>query len=95
MPGKDAEWSLYMVRCRDGKLYTGIAIDIERRIAEHRAGKGAKYLRGRTPLKLVFKKRIGSRSLALKVEQAIKKLPKCRKEKLIEAGMDICRWIEQ
>jgi len=95
MPGKDAEWSLYMVRCRDGKLYTGIAIDIERRIAEHRAGKGAKYLRGRAPLKLVFKKRIGSRSLALKVEQAIKKLPKCRKEKLIEAGMDICRWIEQ
>lgn len=92
---KDAEWSLYMVRCRDGKLYTGIAIDIERRIAEHRAGKGAKYLRGRAPLKLVFKKRIGSRSLALKVEQAIKKLPKCRKEKLIEAGMDICRWIEQ
>jgi putative endonuclease len=95
MPEKDAEWSLYMVRCRDGKLYTGIAIDIERRIAEHRAGKGAKYLRGRAPLKLVFKKRIGSRSLALKVEQAIKKLPKCRKEKLIEAGMDICRWIEQ
>jgi putative endonuclease len=95
MPGKDAEWSLYMVRCRDGKLYTGIAIDIERRIAEHRAGKGAKYLRGRTPLKLVFKKRIGSRSLALKVEQAVKKLPKCRKERLIEAGMDICRWIEQ
>jgi putative endonuclease len=95
MPGKDAEWSLYMVRCRDGKLYTGIAIDIERRIAEHRAGKGAKYLRGRTPLKLVFKKRIGSRSLALKVEQAVKKLPKCRKERLIEAGMDICRWLEQ
>jgi len=95
MPEKDAEWSLYMVRCRDGKLYTGIAIDIERRIAEHRAGKGAKYLRGRAPLKLVFKKRIGSRSLALKVEQAVKKLPKCRKERLIEAGMDICRWIEQ
>jgi putative endonuclease len=76
-------------------LYTGTAIDIERRIAEHRAGRGAKYLRGKAPLKLVFQKRIGSRSLALKVEQAIKKLPKCRKEKLIEAGMDICRWIEQ
>jgi putative endonuclease len=95
MPEKDAEWSLYMVRCRDGKLYTGIATDIERRIAEHRAGKGAKYLRGRAPLKLVFKKRIGSRSLALKVEQTIKKLPKCRKEKIIEAGMDLSRWLGQ
>lgn len=95
MPEKDAEWSLYMVRCRDGKLYTGIAIDIKRRVAEHRAGKGAKYLRGRAPLKLVFKKRIGSRSLALKVEQAIKKLPKFRKEKIIEAGMDLSRWLRQ
>ncbi|MCU0592065.1 MAG: GIY-YIG nuclease family protein [Desulfobacterales bacterium] len=95
MPEKDAEWYLYMVRCRDGKLYTGIATDIERRIAEHQTGKGAKYLRGRTPLKLVFKKKIGSRSLALKVEQAIKKLPKCRKEKIIEAGMDLSRWLGQ
>jgi putative endonuclease len=95
MPEKDAEWYLYMVRCRDGKLYTGIATDIERRIAEHQAGKGAKYLRGRTPLKLVFKKKIGSRSLALKVEQAIKKLPKCRMEKIIEAGMDLSRWLGQ
>jgi putative endonuclease len=89
MPGKNAEWSVYMVRCRDGKLYTGIATDIERRIAEHQAGKGAKYLRGRAPLMLVFKKKIGSRSLALKVEQAIKKLPKCRKETIVAAGMDL------
>ncbi len=95
MPGQDAEWSLYMVRCRDGKLYTGIATDIERRIAEHRAGKGARYLRGRAPLKLVFKKRIGSRSLALRVEQAVKKLPKSRKEKIIDAGMDLSRWFRK
>jgi putative endonuclease len=91
MPEKEPEWYLYMVRCRDGKLYTGIATDIERRIAEHRAGKGAKYLRGRAPLKLVFRSRIGSRSLALKVEQAIKKLPKSRKETIIESGMDLSR----
>jgi putative endonuclease len=91
MPEKAPEWYLYMVRCRDGKLYTGIATDIERRIAEHRAGKGAKYLRGRAPLKLVFRSRIGSRSLALKVEQAIKKLPKSRKETIIESGMDLSR----
>ena len=95
MPKKDAEWFIYMVRCRDGKLYTGTAIDIERRIAEHQAGRGAKYLRGKAPLKLVFQKRIGSRSIALKIEQAIKKLPKCRKEKIIEAGMDLTRWLRQ
>lgn len=91
MPRKEAEWYLYMVRCRDGKLYTGIATDIERRIAEHQAGKGAKYLRGRAPLKLVFRKKIGPRSLALKVEQAIKKLPKCRKETIVAAGMVLNR----
>jgi putative endonuclease len=95
MPKKKFEWYLYMVRCRDGNLYTGIATDIERRVAEHQAGKGAKYLRGRAPLKLVFKKRIGSRSLALKVEQAVKKLPKCRKEKIIDAGMNLNRWFRQ
>ena len=93
MPEKEPEWYVYMVRCRDGKLYTGIATDIERRIAEHRAGKGAKYLRGRAPLKLVFRSRIGSRSLALKIEQAIKKLPKSRKETIIESGMDLSRWL--
>lgn len=91
MPRKEPEWYLYMVRCRDGKLYTGIATDIERRIAEHQAGKGAKYLRGRAPLKLVFRKKIGPRSLALKVEQAIKKLPKCRKETIVAAGMVLNR----
>lgn len=93
MPEKEPEWYVYMVRCRDGKLYTGIATDIERRIAEHRAGKGAKYLRGRAPLKLVFRSRIGSRSLALKIEKAIKKLPKSRKETIIESGMDLSRWL--
>lgn len=89
MPGKDAEWYLYMVRCRDGNLYTGIATDIDRRLADHQSGKGAKYLRGRSPLKLAFKTKIGSRSLALKAEQLIKKLPKCEKERMVESGMDL------
>jgi len=91
MPGKNTAWYLYMVRCRDGKLYTGIAIDIERRIAEHQAGKGAKYLRGRAPLRLVFKRKIGSRSLALKVEQLIKKLPKREKEMIVATGIELNR----
>jgi len=70
---------------RDGALYTGIAIDVRRRIAEHarKGGKGAKSLRGRGPLHLVLKRVIGSRGLALRVEGTIKKLPKARKEGLI------------
>jgi len=84
-------WYLYIVRCCHGSLYTGIATDVERRFAEHQANKGAKYLRGRGPMKLVFKKQIGKRDLALKAEGLVKKLPKIKKEKLIEetAGIEV------
>lgn len=81
-----AEWSVYLVRCRDGELYTGIATDVARRLEEHQRaqGKGAKYLRGRGPLRLVFEKVLGPRGLALTVESKIKKLRKERKEKLVQ-----------
>lgn len=73
-------YSVYMVRCRDGSLYTGIATDVERRLAEHVDGnKGAKYLRGRGPLQLVFQQEIGDRSLATRVELRIKQLPRVEK----------------
>jgi putative endonuclease len=88
MPGDEPEWYLYMVRCRGGNLYTGIATDIDRRFVEHESGKGAKYLRGRAPLQLAFKEKIGRRSLALKIERMIKKLPKNRKERIVAAGID-------
>ena len=80
------QWHVYLVRCKDGTLYTGIATDVSRRFELHQQGegKGAKYLRGRGPLKLVLKRPIGDRSLALRVERSIKKLPKARKEKLVE-----------
>ena len=78
-----------MVRCRRGNLYTGIATGVERRFAEHQAGKGAKYLRGRGPLKLVFQKRIGNRGLALKIERRVKRLPKHKKERLVSTGIGI------
>lgn len=84
-----AEWSVYMVRCRDGALYTGIACDVERRFAEHRRGGGAKYLRGRGELHLVFRQLVGSRSRALQVERAVKRLPKRRKEELVTSGCDV------
>jgi putative endonuclease len=84
------KWYLYIVRCCNGSLYTGIATDVERRFAEHQANKGSKYLRGRGPLKLVFKKHIGKKELALKIERLVKKLPKLKKEKLIktDAGLE-------
>ena len=76
-----SEWSVYLVRCGDGTLYTGIATDVERRLREHREGiRGAKYLRGRAPLTLHFQYRVGSRSQACKVEHHIRNLAKADKE---------------
>ena len=74
-------WSVYLLRCGDGRLYTGIATDVSRRVAEHKDGeKGAKYLRGRGPLDLVFQQEIGDRSLASKIEYQVKHFPKAYKE---------------
>ena len=86
MNKKTGVWHLYMVRCRDGSLYTGITTDVMRRFADHKAGKGAKYLRGRGPIELVYKKRIGNRGAALKAEHRVKKLPKHKKEALVQSN---------
>ena len=78
------KWSVYLVRCGDDSLYAGIALDVERRLQEHREGKrGAKYLRGRGPLDLVMSREVGDKGLALKVELRMKKLSRKAKEKLI------------
>ena len=79
------DWHLYVVRCRDGTLYTGITTDVDRRLAEHRGegDAGSKYLKGRSPLTLLFQKRLGSRSIALKVENRVKKLSRAKKEEMI------------
>ena len=76
-------WFLYLVRCRDNTLYTGIATDVERRLAAHRGGRGARYLRGRGPLTLARKIRVGSRVDALRVERRVKRLGRADKERLI------------
>jgi len=78
-------WHLYIVRTRDGSLYTGIATNVARRLTEHRArgARGAKYLRGRGPFRLVLHRRIGDRALALRVERRVKRLPKLAKETLV------------
>ena len=77
-------WKLYILRCGDGSLYTGLTTDVEKRLETHRSGKGAKYTRGRGPLELVYREECGDHSAALKRELEIKKLPREEKEKLIE-----------
>lgn len=76
-------WKLYILRCGDGTLYTGITTDVEKRLEAHRTGKGAKYTRGRSPLELVYREDCGDHSAALKREIEIKKLSREEKEKLI------------
>ena len=84
-------WFLYLIRCRHGRLYTGITTDVLRRFEEHKSHdkKGSKYLRGKSPLKLVMKKRIGNKSLALKIEAKVKKLSKIKKELLVDGKIKI------
>lgn len=74
---------VYMVRCVDGSLYTGVAIDVEKRVARHNLGKGSKYCRSRLPVQLVYTEELGSFSLALKREYAIKRMTRSSKEHLI------------
>ena len=76
-------WKLYILRCGDGTLYTGITTDVEKRLEAHRTGKGAKYTRGRAPLELVYREDCGDHSAALKREIEIKKLTRDEKEQLI------------
>ena len=79
------EFSLYMVRCADGTLYTGIATDVERRLTEHESGlRGAKYLRGKGPLQIVFSEVVGSRAAAARLEYRVKKLNRLKKLDLID-----------
>ena len=81
-------WNVYILRCGDGTLYTGIAADVQARLKVHRSGKGAKYTRGRAPLELVYRESCGSHSDALKREAEIKKLSRQSKELLVKSRMD-------
>ncbi len=77
------EWSIYLLRCADGSMYTGIATDVSRRISEHEQGKrGAKYLRGRGPFELVYQRAVGDRSVATRIEYCVKQLSRSEKENL-------------
>lgn len=80
----DKCWYVYILRCGDGSLYTGITTDVQSRLEAHRSGKGAKYTRGRAPLELVYREECGDHSQALKRELAIKSLTREEKKKLID-----------
>lgn len=84
--GTDVEkaWSVYILRCADGTLYTGVTTDVQRRFNAHQTGKGAKYTRGRGPLELVYREECLDKGAALKRELAIKGLSREEKLKLIE-----------
>lgn len=88
------EYSVYILRCADGSLYTGIATDVERRLAEHEStSRGAKYLRGRGPFKLVLQQPVGDRSAASKVEIQLKALMKSEKEELVAGQRSLAELI--
>jgi putative endonuclease len=80
-----APWWVYILECADGSLYTGIATDVARRLKQHEDGKGARYTRGRGPLRLVHSEGCEDRSTALKREAAIKRLSADRKRALAGA----------
>lgn len=77
-------WYLYMLRCGDGTLYTGITNNLSARLAAHASGKGAKYTRGRGPLELVYREEQESYSAALKREYQVKQLTRAQKLEMVE-----------
>jgi len=77
---------VYVLRCADDTLYTGYTTDVSRRVAEHNAGDGARYTRGRTPVSVVHTERYDSRSAALSREYEIKQLSRAEKERLVGEG---------
>ena len=75
---------VYIVRCADGTLYTGWTTDVMRRVAQHNAGRGARYTRMHGPVTLVYHEEAPDRAAAMRRERAIKKLDRERKERLVE-----------
>lgn len=83
MRGLSKAWTVYIVRCANGSLYTGITNDLAGRIADHNAGRGAKYTAAFGPVEVVWRKRRKDRSTASRLEAAIKKLSRAEKDRLV------------
>ena len=84
----ESVWYVYILRCADDTLYTGISTDVEKRLQAHRTGRGAKYTRSRCPLTLVYRESCGSHSQALKRECCIKSMTRAEKLQLIRQGAE-------
>jgi predicted GIY-YIG superfamily endonuclease len=82
---REPGWFVYILECSDRTLYTGVATDVEKRLSEHSAGRGAKYTRTRLPVKLVYSEGADDRSAALRREHAIKRLRSADKRRLIHS----------
>jgi putative endonuclease len=85
VPRAKTHWWVYLLRCRDGTLYTGVTTDPERRLRQHNAGTASKYTRARRPVALVYREPAKSHGAALRREVAIKKLPRAAKDALVAA----------
>ena len=88
-------WFVYLLRCRDQSLYTGITNDLPRRVRQHAAGTASRYTRSRLPVELVYHETQATRSQALKRELAIKSYSKRDKERLVETARRITLAEEQ
>jgi putative endonuclease len=77
------EWWVYILRCKDGTLYTGITTDLDRRLSQHNDGTASKYTRSRRPVSMVYRESAKTHGTALRRELAIKKLPRAAKDALI------------
>jgi putative endonuclease len=91
LPGVEA-WFVYIVECADGTLYVGVARDVMARIAAHDAGRGARYTRGRGPLQLLAKRRCATQGDALRLEMALKRLPREEKLALVASRHRLARF---
>lgn len=83
-------WTVYILRCGDGTLYTGCTNDLPRRLEAHRSGRGAKYTRSRLPVELVYQEEAADRSAALRREIAVKRLSRQEKLALIAGKGEAC-----
>jgi putative endonuclease len=86
-----AYWFVYVARCSDDTLYVGIARNVAARIAQHDAGRGARYTRGRGPLRVLVTRRCTSHGDALRLERAIKRLPRAEKLALVVSRRELTR----
>jgi putative endonuclease len=89
MSSSKKKWSLYLVRSRNGSLYTGITTNVDRRFNEHQNDpvRGAKSLRGKGPLSLVFQEEVGDKSRASALEYRLKKLPRHKKDAIVDGQL--------